>query len=222
LTEEEIAAQLREAVVKAARDLAKGKLKFTAKPLAKAPKASKRWKQRGNGIYSTEPAAAVQEIFDSAAAGGDDVFEFDCASAAWVVVYKAILDVIGPDKFDKLFNKTLIILGAHASGTPLGDEYYRDSTKNPTVIEEFTRGPYFKGDQRYFSVGGKKTGGQNLFTMEDGDITDDSEVYGHGAGTRRCPSGILKPIEFERAYGSRNAWGCRISAKVVRNALYGK
>lgn len=127
------------------------------------------------------PSDAIQDIYRNGA-----MYAFECATAMVIVLYKAVLDVLGPPVFNRLFESILLWawqydkdLGLHTARRPdvlPGDIVY---FKNPDVDPAT---PEWQGE--------------NAIVMPDG------TYYGHGIGITSAQA-IISALNANRRPGAQ-------------------
>lgn len=157
---------LRNEIVNAARALYKSELSFAT--FHKARANPEYWDRTPNGGFrlkrEAEPAAAIEDIFTNGGA-----YATECATAMVIVYYRALLDVFGKERFNKLFPK--IYLMNWRIEEPLLKEI---GTPKPAA-------DILLGDRGYFSNPDVNPEtpqwvGENVIVLPD------SLYYGHGIG----------------------------------------
>ncbi|MFX1518205.1 MAG: CFI-box-CTERM domain-containing protein [Promethearchaeota archaeon] len=133
----------------------------------------------GNGFrlkknWYSKPASAIKDIFTNGSK-----YKFECASAMVVVYYKAVLEMFEEDRFNKVFNKGLLICDWYKDPNP--KQYPLWYT--PGFLGLKYEPDQFPGDQRYFNnpdvtAQGKAAGwqGENVIDLGDG------TYFGHPFG----------------------------------------
>ncbi|WP_028549130.1 protein-glutamine gamma-glutamyltransferase [Paenibacillus sp. UNC451MF] len=128
------------------------------------------WERKENGAFlqrkNVRSSEAIRDIFENGS-----LYAFECATAIIILLYKAVLDIIGDEKFDKLFNNLylyswnydhdlrLITLhhGAEAFGGDI--QYFKNPDVNPEWIEWQGENAIKMGAGLYYGHGiGIKTG----------------------------------------------------------------
>ncbi|GED14160.1 protein-glutamine gamma-glutamyltransferase [Aneurinibacillus migulanus] len=106
-----------------------------------------------------EPAEAMNDIFKDG-----KKYAFECTTAIVIVYYKAIIDSIGKDNFNRLFPNILLYDGVydedlrltwiHAAEYLPGDvQYFNNPEYNPKTPEWQGENVVLLGDNRYFAHG---------------------------------------------------------------------
>jgi protein-glutamine gamma-glutamyltransferase len=176
---------VRDSVVKASRDLSGSYLSFSGFHDAKCN--PKFWDRTDNGGFrlkkGVSAGAAVADIF----AHGEE-YATECATAMQIVYYKALLDVYGEERFDKVFPD--IFLMDWAIGNPL-----MAGLGNPKPVADTLLGDraYFKNDD----VDPKAPWwqGENVIVLPDG------LYYGHGVGIGTAEQ-IIRDLNSNRKQGA--------------------
>jgi protein-glutamine gamma-glutamyltransferase len=169
---------LREHILHAAILLAKSKAKFTIFRFSRCNEQF--WLRNKLGGFQLKkgvsPADAINDIFENS-----QLYAFECATAIVIVFYKAVLDTIEVNTFNKLFANLLLYdwhfdqdLGIK---TKIGDDYIPGDClyfKNPDVDPEM---PQWQGE--------------NAIYLGDG------LYYGHGIGIK-TKEGIIEALNKRR------------------------
>ncbi|MBN6185534.1 protein-glutamine gamma-glutamyltransferase [Aneurinibacillus sp. BA2021] len=127
-----------------------------------------------------QPAVAIRDIFTN---GG--TYGFECATAIVVIYYKAVLESIGEQNFNRLFSPLLLFDGTYDKDLGL-------------VWKE--KKQYLPGDVRYFknpdyNPETPEWQGENAVLLEDG------RYFGHGIGIKKA-EGIIASLNKERKSGA--------------------
>jgi len=146
------------------------------------------WERRPNGAFrlrpDRSPSAAIRDIFRHG-----PLYGFECATAIVIVFYKAALDTIGDEAYDRLFSSTYLF------------HWNVDRDLGLTT----TRGRWFvPGDCLYFDnpdvdPATPQWQGENVIDMGDG------LYYGHGIGIRRAADIVAKLNAHRRPGALRSA-----------------
>lgn len=160
--------RLRREIVEAAKALNKSKFGFAV--FRKSRANPKYWNRTNDGGFSLKrgarPSEAINDIFING-----EAYRTECATAMVIVYYKALLDIYGPELFDRVF-----------SSIRLMNWHYID--KNLQEIGRPQRAAdYLPGDRRYFSNPDvdpltPEMQGENVIDMGGG------YFYGHDVGIR--------------------------------------
>ncbi|MBE1444070.1 protein-glutamine gamma-glutamyltransferase [Paenibacillus sp. OAS669] len=175
--------QVRAAIMEAAAAMNSSEVSFSS---FKQSRCNERfWERKENGAFlqrnDVRSSAAIRDIFENGS-----LYAFECATAIIILLYKAVLDIIGDEKFDRLFNHLylyswnydhdlrLITLehGAEAFGGDI--QYFKNPDVNPEWIE---------------------WQGENVIKMGAG------LYYGHGIGIRTGRE-IIEKLNRVRIPGS--------------------
>lgn len=176
--------KVRAAIVEAAAALEKSNASFAS--FSKSRGNDKYWTRTDNGGFrlkqNARPSAAIRDIYANGRA-----YAFECAMAIVVVLYKAVLDTIGTEAFDRLFGNLYLYSWEHDSDLPL--------------ITVKSRQPTFAGDVLYYKNPDydPKTPqwqGENVVKMP-GNL-----LYGHGIGIKN-EAGIVRELNYHRKRGSQ-------------------
>ncbi|MDB5055496.1 MAG: protein-glutamine gamma-glutamyltransferase [Bacilli bacterium] len=175
-------------IIDAARALLASKAAFTT--FKKSRCNWKYWIRTEQGGFQLRaeapPSAAIRDIFKS---GG--LYAFECATAMVIVLYKAMLDMIGEERFNTLFTNLL-----------LWDWNY-DSDLHLITVEGVRES--FPGDILYFvnpdvSLDTPEWQGENVVKLGN------NAYYGHGIGNKNAKQMIAylnmhrKPNSKQTAY----------------------
>ncbi|TMV47591.1 protein-glutamine gamma-glutamyltransferase [Paenibacillus mesophilus] len=176
--------KVRAAIVEAAAALEKSNASFAS--FSKSRGNDKYWTRTDNGGFrlkqNARPSAAIRDIYANGRA-----YAFECAMAIVVVLYKAVLDTIGTEAFDRLFGNLYLYSWEHDSDLPL--------------ITVKSRQPTFAGDVLYYKNPDydPKTPqwqGENVVKMP-GNL-----LFGHGIGIKN-EAGIIRELNYHRKRGSK-------------------
>lgn len=178
---------LRMATIKAARDLFASKAKFAV--FQKAHCNERFWRLTHQGGFKLRegilPSDAIRDIFQNG-----PLYGFECATAIVIVFYKAVLDTINLEQFNRIY------LGM----------YLRDWQTNDDLPIHTRRGnDYLPGDCLYFNnpqfdPNKPQWRGENAIDLGN------SIYYGHGIGIKKAEEIIehlnkrRKPDATESAY----------------------
>lgn len=147
------------------------------------------WSKSAEGGFQiqpfVEPAAAIRDFYTNGS-----MYGFECATAMLIVLYKAVLESIGAQAFNKLFQDLYLFAW----------EYDKDLGLNTEKREE-----YLPADIQYFknpdvSPQHMEFQGENVVFIEDG------QYFGHGIGVVSGSQIISflnqyrKPLSFRSAY----------------------
>lgn len=175
--------QVRAAIMEAAMAMNNSEVSFSS--FKKSRCNEQYWERKENGAFlqrkDVRSSEAIRDIFQNGS-----LYAFECATAIIILLYKAVLDVIGDQKFDVLFNNLylyswnydhdlrLITLhhGAEAFGGDI--QYFKNPDVNPEWIE---------------------WQGENVIKMGAG------LYYGHGMGIKTA-SEIINKLNRVRIQGS--------------------
>ncbi|MFE5322728.1 protein-glutamine gamma-glutamyltransferase [Paenibacillus sp. NPDC056579] len=154
--------KMREAIIRAASDLNSGQASFASFKKSRSNEAY--WERQENGAFllrkGVSPSAAVRDIFLNGSA-----YAFECATAIIIVLYKAVLDVIGDEKFDKLFadlylyswnyDRDLKLITDHTGAESFGGDilYFKNPEVNPEWIEWQGENAVKMGPDLYYGHG---------------------------------------------------------------------
>jgi len=173
-------------IIDAAKALLAANVDFAA--YAKARCNWKYWIRTAQGGFQlrpqTLPSAAIRDIYIS---GG--LYAFECATAMVIVLYKAMLDMIGAEKFNLLFADLL-----------LWDWNY-DSDLHLITIDKVAEA--YPGDILYFanpdySQDTPEWQGENVVKLAE-DL-----YYGHGIGNKSAKQ-MIQELNTHRVLNSRQS-----------------
>jgi protein-glutamine gamma-glutamyltransferase len=179
---------LRAKIVEAARSLLASKADFA--PSRKSRCNWKYWIRTEQGGFQLRPnvlsSAGIRDIFIS---GG--LYAFECATAMVIILYKAMLDTIGEERFNALFGDLL-----------LGDWNY-DSDLH--LISINSREESFPGDILYFknpdvSMDTPEWQGENVVKLSK------NLYYGHGIGIKNEQQIISKLNSHRKPNSKQSAY----------------
>ncbi|MFU0825583.1 protein-glutamine gamma-glutamyltransferase [Clostridium sp.] len=175
---------LRLSIVKASRDLYKSNFRFRVFKEAKCN--PKYWTLTSEGGFllkrGVEPYTAIEDIYLNSSMYGTE-----CSTAIIIVYYKALLDILPRNLFNKLFDH-IYLMNWKNLDDDLGIATYSN------VID------YFPGDCRYFKnpdVNPKTPEWQGENAIDLGNGT----YYGHGIGIKTADE-IIKELNKNRKEGS--------------------
>lgn len=179
---------LRDRIADASRALSQSGAKFETFEHTKANPFYWTITDRGGMLLRPEvqPAAAIRDIFTSGA-----LYAFECATAVVIVLYKAVLDTIGEEAFNRLFRGIYLYSWEHDSDMML-------------ITDESA--PYlFPGDIVYFKNPGyppdhPEWQGQNAVKL------DEFNYYGHGTGVTSGQMIIQMLNQRRRPWSFRSAY----------------
>ncbi|AMQ21557.1 protein-glutamine gamma-glutamyltransferase [Geobacillus sp. JS12] len=173
---------LRDRIVRAAGELAKSRARFAIFRFSRCN--SDFWTRDERGGFRLRPdvtaSEAIQDIFVHS-----ERYAFECATAIVIVFYKAVLDVIDPAAFNRLF-ADLLLYDWHTD-RDLGIQTKKD--------EHFLPGDclYFKNPE--FDPLTPQWQGENTIYLGDG------LFYGHGIGIQTA-DGIIAALNRKRKQGA--------------------
>lgn len=176
---------LRKEVVDAALALNRSGISFST--FHKSRSNEDYWERLDNGGFKLQsgvsPARAIMDIYEHGPA-----YATECATAMQIVYYRAILEVFGPEAFNRMF-PTIYLMNWH-NLDPLIEGVGIPRTVDDLLI----------GDRAYFSnpdVDPKvpEWQGENVIVMPRG------LYYGHGAGIRTAES-MIRTLNAHRELGA--------------------
>ncbi|WP_047154841.1 protein-glutamine gamma-glutamyltransferase [Aneurinibacillus tyrosinisolvens] len=174
--------RLRSRMVRAARQLNRSGAEFATFKNSRCNLAF--WDLTENGGFSLregiQPAEGIADIFENG-----PKYAFECATAVMIVCYKAVLEVITQQDFNRLFSNLL-----------LWDWHY-DKDLGLTWRKE---ADYLPGDVQYFenpdvNPASIEWQGENVVVMEN------EHYYGHGIGIK-TKQGMITVLNKKRKPGA--------------------
>lgn len=178
--------KMREAIVQAAWALQNSNPAFAS--FSKSRSNPDYWERTAEGGFllrqGVRPSDAIRDIYSNARA-----YAFECATAIVIVLYKAVMEMIGDQMFDHLFANLYLYSWEHDSDLSL--------------ITVKGKQPSFAGDVLYYSNPDydPKTPqwqGENVVKMPG------NRLYGHGIGVTN-EEGIIRELNAHRKRGSRKS-----------------
>lgn len=175
---------LRDNIIKAARELHKSKLSFRL--FRNSMCSTDYWKRTNEGGFSAredvKPSQAVKDIFINGHKYGTE-----CATAIVIIYYKAAVDMLPEEQFNDLFSY-IYLMNWKSIDKDLGVKYY-------DYVADF-----LPGDCRYFRNPDvdpltPEWQGENAIDFGDG------TYYGHGIGITNA-EGVIKALNMHRKSGS--------------------
>ncbi|HEX7056073.1 MAG TPA: protein-glutamine gamma-glutamyltransferase [Bacilli bacterium] len=133
------------------------------------------WKLTENGGFmlkeGSKPAEAIRDIFDNG-----HMYAFECATAVVIVLYKAVIDSLGDDVFDRLFadtylhdwqyDKDLHLLAVDASDLIPGDiRYFKNPDVDPKKMHWQGENAVYLGNQLFFGHGIGLAGAEKIISV---------------------------------------------------------
>jgi protein-glutamine gamma-glutamyltransferase len=180
--------KLRSKIVGAARALLASKAAFA--PFRRSRCNWKYWIRTEKGGFQLRPnalpSAAIKDIYVS---GG--LYAFECATAMVIVLYKAILDTIGEERFNVLFDNLLLF------------DWNYDSDLHLITVN--SREESFPGDILYFqnpdvSMDTPEWQGENAIKLGN------NLYYGHGIGNKSEVQMIAALNHHRKPNSTRSAY----------------
>ncbi|MDO3677436.1 protein-glutamine gamma-glutamyltransferase [Paenibacillus ehimensis] len=175
--------RLRTAIVQAARDMQNSAASFASFKKSRCNAAY--WTRTEDGGFKMRrdvlPAAAIRDIFSNGRA-----YAFECATAIIIVLYKAVLETIGDQKFNRLFTDLYLY------------SWEVDSDLRLITIAE--KMPTYSGDILYFKNPDvdpewMEWQGENVVKLGH------DNYFGHGIGIMNA-AGIIAKLNKHRKPGS--------------------
>ncbi|TBL75178.1 protein-glutamine gamma-glutamyltransferase [Paenibacillus thalictri] len=178
--------KLRGRIVDGARQLSASGAKFANFTKSKANEDF--WKVTDFGGFMLKDGITPHEALNDIFTNGKK-YAFECATAISIVLYKAVLDTIGPKQFDTLFADLLL--------------YDWHLNNNLRLLDRSTKETAAPGDVLYFenSDFSPKTPwwrGENVVLLDDG------KYYGHGIGIRDA-QGMIDELNKFRVKDSKQS-----------------
>jgi len=153
---------VREAIMRAARNMDASEASFAT--FKKSRCNEMMWERQENGAFllrrGVRPSDAIRDIYIH----GKD-YAFECATAIIIILYKAVLDVIGDEKFNKLFadlylyswnyDRDLRLITDHTGAPSFGGDilYFKNPDVNPEHMEWQGENAVKLGHDLYFGHG---------------------------------------------------------------------
>jgi protein-glutamine gamma-glutamyltransferase len=171
---------LRKSIIGAARDLDRSHFAFRV--FRKSKCNSDYWHRTSEGGFLLEngvkPSDAIKDIYIHSSQYGTE-----CSTAMVIVYYKALVDILSEELFNKLFSEIYLMNWQHLDA----DLGIVDYDKLPD---------YLPGDARYFKNPdvdplSPEWQGENVFDLGDG------TYYGHGLGIA-SPERIIEALNKKR------------------------
>ncbi len=179
--------QLRESIVKAAGDLYRSGVQYAVFEDSRCN--PRYWILTPQGGFRLRPdvrsSAAITDIYQNG-----HLYAFECATAMVIVLYKAVLDVLDPNVFDRLFDHLLLWAWQY------------DQDLGLTTKKRFE---YLPGDIVYFknpdvNPATPEWQGENAVIMGGG------LYYGHGIGITTAEAIIMALNANRRPGATRSAY----------------
>jgi protein-glutamine gamma-glutamyltransferase len=175
--------RLRAAIVEAARALERSNASFAS--FSKSRSNAAYWTTTDNGGFrlrqDARPSAAIRDIYANGRA-----YAFECAVAIVIVLYKAVLDTIGAETFDRLFADMYLYSWELDSDLPLITVKGKRQTYAGDVI-------YYSNPD--YDPKTPQWQGENVVKMPG------NMLYGHGIGITN-EAGIIRELNEHRKRGS--------------------
>ncbi|NPC93939.1 protein-glutamine gamma-glutamyltransferase [Bacillus sp. WMMC1349] len=166
----------RENTVKSAQELIHSRAKFA--PFSKTYGNQEYWRVSPEGAlelkYRAPASKAILDIF-----GSGSLYAFECATAIVIIFYKALIETIGEQRFDKLY-QTIILYDWHYEKLPIYTEHGNDFLpgdclyfKNPEFDPEK---PQWRGEN-VINLGHNLYAGHGLGILSAEEIIEDLNRY---------------------------------------------
>lgn len=179
--------KLRNSTVTAARDLDRSGMAFEVFRDSKAN--PKYWNRTDNGGFElredVRASDAIRDIYKNGRLYGTE-----CATAMFIVWYKAVLDVMPEEQFDRLYSHIFLMNWLHIDRDLAISDYRHASDELP-------------GDARYFANPDvnpltPEWQGENVFYLGNG------RYFGHGVGIRDAKT-MIRILNGERKGGAEKS-----------------
>ena len=176
--------KLRNSIVKAARDLAGSGVAFEVFRDSKANPEF--WNRTVNGGFqlkeNVRPSDAIRDIYQNGTLYGTE-----CSTAMFIVWYKALLDVLPVEQFNKLYSSIYLMNWMHLD-------------RDLALVELSETTDELPGDARYFMNPEvdpltPEWQGENVFYLGNG------QYYGHGIGIEDAKT-MVRILNGERKEGA--------------------
>lgn len=160
-------AKMQLCVVNAAKQFAAAGVNFSGRSADDACNKKFWWMGFGGRLgvrADVKPSDAINDVFKNGS-----MYGMECATATMIILYKAILDRVGPEDFDRSFAKLKIFR-------------WQEEDADFTAAKQVGKLPGFlPGDHTYFknpdaSAENSSWGGENVIYLGDG------MYFGHGVG----------------------------------------
>ncbi|MEK8131196.1 protein-glutamine gamma-glutamyltransferase [Paenibacillus filicis] len=178
----------RAAIVASARALGRSGAVFEIFDLSRCNE--RYWSRTYNGGFElrpgVSPSAAIEDIFINGR-----YYAFECATAIIIILYKAVLDTIGREAFDRSFGRLYLYSWNHDADLKL--------------ITSKGKGEAFPGDVQYFKnpqVDPRKMQyqGENVIVMPEGGY------FGHGIGVTSAADIVSKLNRHRIPFATQGAF----------------
>jgi len=180
--------QARSAIIASARALGASGAAFEVFELSRCNE--RYWSLTNNGgfelRYGVSPSAAVEDIYVNG-----PLYAFECATAIIIILYKAVLDMIGREAFDRSFGRLYLYSWNH------------DADLRLITVKD--QGEAFPGDVQYFKnpqVDPRQMQyqGENVIVMPEGGY------FGHGIGVTSGSSIINRLNRHRVLFATQSAY----------------
>ncbi|NOU92586.1 protein-glutamine gamma-glutamyltransferase [Paenibacillus sp. LMG 31456] len=179
--------RVRTQIVESARLLSKSGVRFADFKHSKCNEAF--WDRNDKGGFELKKGVAphdgIKDIFNNGR-----LYAFECATAVVLVLYKAILESIGPKQFDVLFSDLLLYDWHYSSNLHL---------KERTHPEDAVAGDLLYFNNPDFDPATPWWRGENVVKLEK-DL-----YYGHGIGIKTAEEFIAKLNSFRKPKSTQSA-----------------
>ena len=180
--------QLRSKIVEAANDLNASYARFA--PFRESFANPRYWTRTPNGGFrlrgNVQPADGIRDIFEHG-----EYYGFECSTAIMILFYKAVLEMIGDEEFNKYF-RNLYLRDWHASNyLPL----VITEDKNEAYLGD---GVYFENPD--FDPQGPEWRGENAIVMGP------NVYFGHGIGLKSAEEILADLNEKRKPFSTREAF----------------
>jgi protein-glutamine gamma-glutamyltransferase len=148
------------------------------------------WRRTSNGGFELRPGVSPSEAIQDIYRNGR-YYAFECATAIIIILYKAVLDMIGREAFDRSFGRLSLYSWNHDADLKL--------------ITSKGKGEAFPGDVQYFTnpqVNPLKMQyqGENVIVMPEGGY------FGHGIGVTSAADIVSKLNRHRVPFATQSAY----------------
>lgn len=177
---------MRENIVRAAEDLYRGDASFAV--FTRSRCNERLWERLPNGGFQLRPdvppSYAIADIWSNGRR-----YAFECATAMVLIMYKAVLDTIGSEKFDTYFKDLYVRDWHYDSDLQLVTVYDSDEATLGDIV-------YFKNPDHHPAT--PEWQGENAIMVAP------NRFFGHGVGIRSA-EGMIDTLNRKRFPGSRRS-----------------
>lgn len=177
---------MRENIVRAAEELYEGEARFAV--FARSRCNERLWYRTRNGGFQlrpeVSPSYAITDIFRNG-----QLYAFECATAMMIILYKAVLETIGREKFDTYFKDLYVRDWHYDSDLQLVTSYDPDEATFGDIL-------YFENPDHHPAT--PEWQGENVIMVAP------NRFFGHGVGIRSA-EGMIDSLNRRRFPGSRRS-----------------